>query len=74
MEGWALPEINLALCDRCGVCVEQCPMGAVEMGDRGPFVARPGDCTYCATCDTICPQGAVTCAFEIVWGVGLTQR
>ena len=67
MGDWALPEINLQRCDRCGTCVAQCPTSAVEMGPEGPFIARPGDCTYCARCDAICPQGAITCTYEIVW-------
>jgi len=68
MERWALPEIDLERCDRCGRCVEECPAGAVEMGPEGPFIARPEDCTYCAQCDAICPQGAITVSYEIVWG------
>jgi ferredoxin len=68
MGDWALPEIDLLLCNRCGTCVERCPTGAVEMATAGPVIARPGDCTYCAICDAICPQGAITCAYEIVWG------
>jgi 4Fe-4S ferredoxin len=67
MEDWVLPEINVLLCNRCGVCVERCPTDAVEMGPDGPFIARPADCTYCALCDALCPQGAITCAYEIVW-------
>jgi NAD-dependent dihydropyrimidine dehydrogenase PreA subunit len=69
MKDWALPEIDLALCNRCGTCIAQCPTGAVEMGLAGPFVARPADCTYCTTCESMCPQQAITCAFEIVWGM-----
>jgi MinD superfamily P-loop ATPase len=68
MEDWALPEINLALCNRCGACVAECPTGAVEMGPEGPFIARPVDCTYCTRCEAICPQRAITCTYEIVWG------
>ena len=64
---WAIPEINLLLCSRCGTCVEQCPTGAVDMGPEGPVIARPADCTYCVLCEAICPQQAITCAFEIVW-------
>ena len=67
MDDWVLPEINMQRCDQCGICVEQCPTGAVEMGPRGPFFARPADCTYCALCDAICPQRAITCTYEIVW-------
>ena len=68
MRDWALPEIKLLLCDRCGACVEQCPGGAVEMGSEGPYFARPAECTYCALCEGVCPQHAITCAYEIVWG------
>ena len=68
MKEWALPEINLSLCNLCGICVERCPTNAAEMGVEGPFIARPADCTYCARCDAMCPQGAITCTFEIVWG------
>lgn len=64
---WALPEIDLERCDRCGRCVELCPTGAAEMGPRGPFIARPADCTFCTACESVCPQGAITCHFEIVW-------
>ncbi len=67
MSNWALPEINLERCDRCGVCIEHCPTEAVDMGSEGPFIARPKDCTYCADCEAICPQDAISCVFEIVW-------
>jgi ferredoxin len=69
MNEWALPEIDLSLCDRCGICVARCPTGAVEMTAQGPVIARPADCTYCATCEGLCPQGAITCTYEIVWGM-----
>ena len=67
MQNWALPEIDLELCNRCGDCVTQCPAHVVEMGTEGPFFARPADCTYCALCEALCHQGAVTCMYEIVW-------
>jgi NAD-dependent dihydropyrimidine dehydrogenase PreA subunit len=66
MEDWALPEINLLLCNRCGDCIEQCPPGAMEMGSDGPFIAQPADCIYCALCDAVCPQGAIIYTCEII--------
>ena len=66
-QDWALPEIDLTLCNRCGACIELCPTGAAEMRADGPFIVRPTDCTYCAVCEAICPQGAITCVYEIVW-------
>ena len=68
MENWALPEIDLVLCSRCGICVERCPTSAVQMGPQGPFIALPAGCTYCADCEALCPQHAITCVYEIVWG------
>lgn len=64
---WVIPEINLELCNLCGVCVDYCPTNAVEMGPDGPFIARPDDCSYCAQCSEICPQEAIVCWYEIVW-------
>jgi len=69
MKNWALPEINLDRCDRCGACVAYCPTKAVRMGPDGPFIAHTEDCTYCTDCEAICPQSAITCTYEIVWGV-----
>jgi len=68
METWALPQIDLQRCNRCGVCVERCPTRAVDMTDEGPRIARPGDCTYCTACEAVCPEGAIHCGYEIVWG------
>jgi ferredoxin len=67
MEERIVPQFDLSRCDRCGLCVERCPTSAVEMASAGPFIARPGDCTYCAQCEALCPQGAILCPYEIVW-------
>ncbi len=67
MNDWVLPQIDLDRCDRCGLCVHHCPTQAVEMGGRGPFIARSLDCTYCTDCEAMCPQVAIICPFEIVW-------
>jgi MinD superfamily P-loop ATPase len=68
MQEWALPEINMQLCNQCSTCVQECPTSAIEMGPKGPLIVRPDDSSYCAVCDALCPQGAITCPYEIVWG------
>jgi formate hydrogenlyase subunit 6/NADH:ubiquinone oxidoreductase subunit I len=68
METWALPQIDLERCNRCGQCVERCPTQAVDMTAEGPRISRRGDCTYCTECEAVCPEGAITCGYDIVWG------
>jgi len=68
-EHWALPEIDLAACTRCGQCVTQCPTQVVEMQVVGPVIIRPAGCTYCTVCEAVCPVGAIACAFEIAWDI-----
>ena len=74
----ALPHVEYSLCNRCGLCVEACPCGAIVMGERGPIFSCDRDsdqgkactehgagcCLY--LCEEVCPTGAITCAFEIV--------
>jgi ferredoxin len=67
MAEWALPHINLDLCNQCGTCADRCPSHAVEMTARGPSFVQPRNCTYCAQCEDVCPQGAITCTYVIVW-------
>jgi epoxyqueuosine reductase QueG len=44
------------LCDRCGLCVESCPIGAIDgNGWKNPFACASYGC--CATCIAICPVG-----------------
>ncbi len=67
MREWVLPQIDLARCNLCGACVQECPGRAVDMTEHGPVIARPADCNYCANCEAACLVGAIHCAFEIVW-------
>ncbi|MBM4430729.1 MAG: 4Fe-4S dicluster domain-containing protein [Chloroflexi bacterium] len=67
MPEWSLPEINPALCNCCGACIERCPNAAVEMRADRPFFVRPMACTYCGLCETACPTGAIALHYEIVW-------
>ncbi len=46
------------LCDECGLCVQNCPIGALDgEGWKNPFACASYGC--CGTCMAICPAGAM---------------
>lgn len=53
------PIVNEEECSACGICVDACPEGVLDIvGD----VAEPvndEDCTDCGTCLEECPMGAI---------------
>jgi formate hydrogenlyase subunit 6/NADH:ubiquinone oxidoreductase subunit I len=67
MDDWVVPDIDMALCTRCGLCVECCPTHAVVMSSVGPSFADVRACTYCGACETICPEAAIALPYVIVW-------
>jgi len=58
---WVYPEMSFEWGCRgeaCGLCVESCPVGAIEMTGRGPVVSRK-TCVECLCCHEVCPEQAV---------------
>lgn len=50
--------VDLATCDRCGLCLPLCPPGAIRLA--GPtLVILAGSCTGCRKCVAPCPVGAL---------------
>ena len=44
-------------CDRCGICVDACKLGNIELGEKGPII---GDrCVVCLICVESCPKSAL---------------
>jgi len=62
-----LPQINLELCTRCGICVDTCPSEAVALVGGQPVIVHPKDCGYCGDCEELCPEGAISLSYEIVF-------
>lgn len=48
-------------CDGCGICVEECPYGALSMKNKKP-VLEALSCNACGICAAVCPQEAVEIA------------
>ena len=55
--------IDETRCVRCGLCVKECPRGAIASGKEGlPESAEAGSekCMHCLHCVMVCPRGAVS--------------
>jgi NAD-dependent dihydropyrimidine dehydrogenase PreA subunit len=53
-------EVNETRCNKCGDCVDMCPMDVLRFSHKGyPYMHYPDDCWYCDTCVFVCPRKAV---------------
>ena len=46
-------------CISCGSCEDQCPVGAISMGE-GKFEIDAAKCVDCGSCAGQCPVGAIS--------------
>ena len=54
------PVIDEDECTGCGLCVDECEQGCLELNDDDMCVlARPDDCTSCGNCEEECPSEAI---------------
>ena len=51
---------DMETCTLCGLCVDQCPFGALAIED-GQIILGSG-CRVCGACQKLCPAGSVTVA------------
>ena len=66
--GYVKPEaitsrVNDDICSGCGLCVQVCPFGAMQLVSKdGKSVAQVtvAQCKGCGTCGGTCPSGAIT--------------
>ncbi len=52
-----VPEVDRNLCKKCGACVAQCPIQALEMKEV-PTLVKSG-CVGCHACQEVCSTGAM---------------
>jgi MinD superfamily P-loop ATPase len=62
----AMPIIDEAKCEHCGLCVSVCACGALTMVDNTIRAVDVSECGWCTMCELVCPSGAISCPFEIV--------
>lgn len=55
----AHPIIDADECIACGVCVDSCPQGVLELNDVAT-VTDEDSCVACGACQDACPAGAIT--------------
>lgn len=61
------PVIDKALCNKCGVCVENCPLDVLYSSAANDFpeVRYPEECWHCNSCKLDCPSGAIERRFPL---------
>jgi 2-oxoglutarate ferredoxin oxidoreductase subunit delta len=53
-------QIRVSWCKGCGLCVDYCNRGVLEMEDTLPRVVDAAKCSRCLLCEAICPDFAIT--------------
>lgn len=53
------PIIDADECSGCGICVDSCPSGVLDIVDSNAVVANEDNCTGCGECMEECPMGAI---------------
>jgi Fe-S-cluster-containing hydrogenase component 2 len=61
-------QVNAGQCTGCGLCVEECPTGAIHLSD-GLAILDQATCTQCQSCVDVCPVSAIA-TVEFPVGVG----
>jgi len=52
-------EIKVSWCKGCGLCVDYCKLGVLEMKGTLPEVVNIEKCSRCMQCEVICPDFAI---------------
>jgi len=58
----SIEQIDLELCNGCGICVNSCPMDVIRMDEEGKkaIIKYPEDCMLCGLCEEDCSENAIS--------------
>jgi ferredoxin len=54
-----MPWVNENLCTSCGVCLDECPVGAITIAENEKASIDDEKCIRCGKCHESCPNEAV---------------
>jgi 2-oxoglutarate ferredoxin oxidoreductase subunit delta len=52
-------QVRVSWCKGCGLCVDYCNLGVLEMDGALPRVVDAEKCSRCLLCEAICPDFAI---------------
>lgn len=59
------PQVSSDVCTLCGICVEWCPVDAINLNvDGGSAEINSKDCIGCGECRVTCPEGAIDISWD----------
>lgn len=60
------PKLEKGKCSSCGLCVDSCPVNAMEMVNSSPII-RMKECVSCFCCHELCPESAFSIKISLFW-------
>ena len=55
----SLISVNEEKCIKCQLCIKECPVNVLKMGQSGPEEITAKTCNACGHCVAICPNAAI---------------
>jgi ferredoxin len=59
METRNMPWVNEDMCVGCGICIDDCPVGAITLKENQTAIINEDECIQCGKCHDVCPEEAV---------------